>query len=211
KLLRAACTKYNVHLIADEIAVGFGRTGTLFACQQAGITPDFLLLGKGLTGGYLPLSVCLTTDKVYEAFYAEYSAQKAFLHSHSYTGNPLACAAANATLDIFRDDDVLNRNRQLAAYMANATAHFADHAHVAEVRQRGMILAIEMVQDKKTRAPYAWQERRGLAVYRYGLENEALLRPLGNVVYFMPPYVITEAEIDQLAKVTWEGIDRATC
>ena len=153
KLLRAACTKYNVHLIADEIAVGFGRTGTLFACQQAGITPDFLLLGKGLTGGYLPLSVCLTTDKVYEAFYAEYSAQKAFLHSHSYTGNPLACAAANATLDIFRDDDVLNRNRQLAAYMANATAHFADHAHVAEVRQRGLILAIEMVQDKKTRAP----------------------------------------------------------
>jgi len=210
KLLRAACTKYNVHLIADEIAVGFGRTGTLFACEQAGITPDFLLLGKGLTGGYLPLSVCLTTDDVYQAFYAEYSAQKAFLHSHSYTGNPLACAAANATLDIFRDDDVLNRNRQLAAHMAHATAPFAEHPHVAEVRQRGMILAIEMVKDKKTRAPYAWQERRGLAVYRYGLENKALLRPLGDVVYFMPPYVISEAEIDQLAKVAWEGIDRAT-
>ncbi len=210
KLLRAACTKYNVHLIADEIAVGFGRTGTMFACEQAGITPDFLLLGKGLTGGYLPLSVCLTTDSVYQAFYAEYSAQKAFLHSHSYTGNPLACAAANATLDIFRDDDVLNRNRQLAAHMARATAHFAEHAHVAEVRQRGMILAIEMVRDKKTRAPYPWQERRGLAVYRHGLENGALLRPLGNVVYFMPPYVITEAEIDQLAKVAWEGIERAT-
>ena len=210
KLLRAACTKYNVHLIADEIAVGFGRTGTLFACEQAGITPDFLLLGKGLTGGYLPLSVCLTTDTVYQAFYADYSAQKAFLHSHSYTGNPLACAAANATLDIFRDDDVLNRNRQLAAHMAKTTAHFADHPHVAEVRQRGMILAIEMVQDKKTRAPYPWQERRGLAVYRHGLEHEALLRPLGNVVYFMPPYVIKEADIDQLAKVAWEGIDRAT-
>ena len=210
KLLRAACTKYNVHLIADEIAVGFGRTGTLFACEQAGITPDFLLLGKGLTGGYLPLSVCLTTDKVYEAFYAEYSAQKAFLHSHSYTGNPLACAAANATLDIFRDDDVLNRNRQLAAHMARATAQFAEHPHVAEVRQRGMILAIEMVQDKKTREPYPWQERRGMAVYRHGLENGVLLRPLGNVVYFMPPYVISEAEIDQLAKVAWEGIVRAT-
>ena len=210
KLLRAACTKYNVHLIADEIAVGFGRTGTMFACEQAGITPDFLLLGKGLTGGYLPLSVCLTTDDVYQAFYAEYSAQKAFLHSHSYTGNPLACAAANATLDIFRDDDVLNRNRQLAAYMAQATAHFEEHPHVAEVRQRGMILAIEMVKDKKTRAPYPWQERRGLAVYRHGLEQGALLRPLGNVVYFMPPYVINEAEIDRLAKVAWEGIDRAT-
>jgi adenosylmethionine-8-amino-7-oxononanoate aminotransferase len=210
QLLRAACTKYNVHLIADEIAVGFGRTGTLFACEQAGITPDFLLLGKGLTGGYLPLSVCLTTDTVYEAFYAEYSAQKAFLHSHSYTGNPLACAAANATLDIFRDDDVLNRNRQLAAHMAKATTHFAEHPHVAEVRQRGMILAIEMVQDKKSRVPYPWQERRGLAVYRHGLANEALLRPLGDVVYFMPPYVIQETEIDLLAKVAWEGIDRAT-
>jgi len=150
--------------------------------------------------------VCLTTDNVYQTFYADYSAQKAFLHSHSYTGNPLACAAANATLDIFRDDDVLNRNRQLAAYMARATAQFADHAHVAEVRQRGMIVAIEMVQDKKTRAPYAWEERRGLAVYRHGLANEALLRPLGNVVYFMPPYVITEAEIDQLAQVAWKGL-----
>jgi len=210
KLLRAACTKYNVLLIADEIAVGFGRTGTLFACEQAGITPDFLLLGKGLTGGYLPLSVCLTTDDIYQAFYAEYTAQKAFLHSHSYTGNPLACAAANATLDIFHDDDVLNRNRQLAAHMTNATAHFAEHPHVAEVRQRGVILAIEMVKDKKTRASYPWQERRGLAVYRHGLENGALLRPLGNVVYFMPPYVITEAEIGQLAEVAWEGIGLAT-
>ena len=210
KLLRAACTKYNVQLIADEIAVGFGRTGTLFACEQAGITPDFLLLGKGLTGGYLPLSVCMTTDTVYQSFYAEYSTQKAFLHSHSYTGNPLACAAANATLDIFRDDDVLNRNRQLTAHMGKATARIAEHVHVAEVRQRGMILAIEMVQDKKTRAPYPWQERRGLAVYRHGIENGALLRPLGNVVYFMPPYVVTEAEIDQLAKVALEGIHRAT-
>ena len=210
KLLRAACTKYNVHLIADEIAVGFGRTGTMFACEQAEITPDFLLLGKGLTGGYLPLSVCMTTDDVYQAFYAEYTAQKAFLHSHSYTGNPLACAAANATLDIFRDDDVLNRNRQLSAHMAKATAHFADHAHVAEVRQRGMILAIEMVKDKKTRTPYPWQERRGLAVYRHGLASEALLRPLGDVIYFMPPYVIQENEIDQLAKVAWEGIILAT-
>ena len=178
---------------------------------RAGIAPDFLFLGKGLTGGYLLLPVCLTTDDVYQAFYAEYTAQKAFLHSHSYTSNPLACAAANATRGIFRDDDVLNRNRQLAAHMARATAHFAEHPHVAEVRQRGMILAIEMVKDKKTRAPYDWQERRGLAVYRHGLANEALLRPLGNVVYFMPPYVINESEIDRLVKVAWAGIDRATC
>jgi len=210
RLLRQACDQYRVHLIADEIAVGFGRTGTMFACEQAGIRPDFLCLGKGLTGGYLPLSACLTTDEIYAAFYAEYHTRKAFLHSHSYTGNPLGCAAALATLDIFRDDDVLNQNKTLAAHMANATAHFADHPHVAEVRQTGMILAIEMVQDKKTRTPYPWQERRGLAVYRHALEQGALLRPLGDVVYFMPPYVIQPQEIDFLARVAWEGIDAAT-
>ena len=210
RLLRQACDQYRVHLIADEIAVGFGRTGTMFACEQAGIRPDFLCLGKGLTGGYLPLSACLTTDEIYAAFYAEYHTRKAFLHSHSYTGNPLGCAAALATLDIFRDDDVLNQNKTLAAHMANATAHFADHPHVAEVRQTGMILAIEMVQDKKTRTPYPWQERRGLALYRHALEQGALLRPLGDVVYFMPPYVIQPQEIDFLARVAWEGIDAAT-
>jgi adenosylmethionine-8-amino-7-oxononanoate aminotransferase len=209
KLLRQACDKHRVHLIADEIAVGFGRTGTLFACEQAGITPDLLCLGKGLTGGYLPLSACLATDEIYQAFYAEYSARKAFLHSHSYTGNPLACSAALATLDIFRDDDVLNRNRQLATHMARATASLAEHPHVSEVRQTGMILAIEMVKNKKTRAPFPWQERRGLAVYRHALEQGALLRPLGDVIYFMPPYVIQPEEIDFLAQVARDGIDHA--
>jgi adenosylmethionine-8-amino-7-oxononanoate aminotransferase len=209
-LLRAACDKYQVHLIADEIAVGFGRTGTLFACEQAGITPDILCLGKGLSGGYLPLSVCLTGDQLYQAFYADYAAQKAFLHSHSYTGNPLACAAALASLDIFRDDDVLNRNQTLADHMARASAHFSEHPHVAEVRQKGMILAIEMVKDKTTRAPYPWQERRGLKVYRHALDQGVLLRPLGDVIYFMPPYVITPEEIDLMARAAEQGIIHAT-
>jgi len=210
KLLRQACDKYQVHLIADEIAVGFGRTGTMFACEQARIAPDFLCLGKGLTGGYLPLSVCMTTDEVYTAFYAEYTARQAFLHSHSYTGNPLACSAALATLDIFRNDDVINRNKALATHMARATAALAEHPHVAEVRQTGMILAIEMVKDKKTRAPFPWQERRGLAVYRHALERGALLRPLGDVIYFMPPYVITPEEIDLLSEIARDGTDLAT-
>ena len=210
KLLRAACDKYEVHLIADEIATGLGRTGTMFACEQAAIAPDLLLLGKGLTGGYLPLSVCLATDEIYQAFYGDYVGLKAFLHSHSYTGNPLACAAALATLAIFRDDDVLKRNKALAAHMTRATARLADHPHVAEVRQTGMILAIEMAQEKKSRTPYPWQERRGLAVYRHGLEHGALLRPLGDVIYFMPPYVIKPDEIDFLADVAWEGINQAT-
>lgn len=209
KLLRAACDRHGVHLIADEIAVGFGRTGTLFACEQAGITPDFLCLSKGLTGGYLPLSVVLTRDTVYQAFYDDYTRLTAFLHSHSYTGNPLACSAALATLDIFAADDIIERNKALAAEMARATAHLRDHPHVAEVRQMGMILAVEMVKDKASRTPYPWQERRGVHLYRHALSRGALLRPLGNVSYLMPPYVITPEQIRFLAEVMTEGIDVA--
>ncbi|HWP95100.1 MAG TPA: adenosylmethionine--8-amino-7-oxononanoate transaminase [Gammaproteobacteria bacterium] len=210
RLLREACDRYGVHLIADEIAVGFGRTGTLFACEQAGIRPDFMCLSKGLTGGFLPLSVVLTTQDIYDAFYDDYATLRAFLHSHSYTGNPLACRAALATLDIFRDEDVLGRNRELAQRMFDAVAPLADHPHVAEIRQTGMILAIEMVRDRTTREPYPWQERRGLTVYRHGLAHGVLLRPLGNVVYFMPPYVITPEEIDLMARVAIDGIHAAT-
>jgi adenosylmethionine-8-amino-7-oxononanoate aminotransferase len=210
KLLRAACDKYRVHLIADEIAVGFGRTGMMFACEQARITPDIMCLSKGLTGGYLPLAAVLTGDEIYQAFYDDYHKLTAFLHSHSYTGNPLGCRAALATLDIFAEDNVIERNRTLAACLAEATAHFADHPHVAEVRQQGMIVAVELVKDKASRAPYPWQERRGLRIYRYGLQNGVLLRPLGNVVYFMPPYVITPEEIHLMAEVAWQGMQLAT-
>ena len=187
RLLREACDAYQVHLIADEIAVGFGRTGTLFACEQAGIRPDFLCLSKGLTGGYLPLSTVLTTEPVYAAFYDEYTQLKAFLHSHSFTGNPLGCAAALATLAIFREDHTLERNRVLAAHLGARARELEAHPHVAEVRQRGMIVAAELAADKATRRPYPCQERRGLAVYRHALSRGVLLRPIGNVVYFMPP------------------------
>jgi adenosylmethionine-8-amino-7-oxononanoate aminotransferase len=210
ELLREACDRYDVHLIADEIAVGFGRTGTLFACEQGGITPDFMCLSKGLTGGYLPLSVVLTTNGVYEAFYDDYETLKAFLHSHSYTGNPLGCTAALATLGIFRDEDVLGRNRDTARRMRAAVAELEDHPNVGEIRQHGMILAIELVADRAGKRPYPWEERRGLAVYRHGLERGVLLRPLGNVVYFMPPYVITPDEVELMAAVAIEGIARAT-
>jgi adenosylmethionine-8-amino-7-oxononanoate aminotransferase len=210
-LLRAACDRHQVHLIADEIAVGFGRTGTLFACEQAGIRPDFLCLSKGLTGGYLPLSTVMTTDEVYAAFYDEYAKLSAFLHSHSFTGNPLGCAAALASLAIFREDRTLEANRALAAHMGARARELEDHAHVAEVRQRGMIVAIELVRNKATREPYPWQERRGLTIYRHALTRGVLLRPIGNVVYFMPPYVITPAEIDLMAEVAREGVELATC
>jgi adenosylmethionine-8-amino-7-oxononanoate aminotransferase len=210
KLLREACDKYNVHLIADEIAVGFGRTGTMFACEQAGISPDFLCLSKGLTGGYLPLAVVLTHDRIYQAFYDDYEKLTAFLHSHSYTGNPLGCAAALATLDILRQDDVLENNKHLAHHMSISVAQLQEHPHVAEVRQCGMILAIEMIKDKATRTPYPWQERRGLKIYQHALKRGVLLRPLGNVIYFMPPYVITPEQIDLLAEVATEGVELAT-
>ncbi|WP_426992316.1 adenosylmethionine--8-amino-7-oxononanoate transaminase [Methylomonas sp. CM2] len=209
KLLRDACDRYEVHLIADEIAVGFGRTGTLFACEQAGISPDFLCLSKGLTGGYLPLSAVLTTDNVYRAFYDEYRNLNAFLHSHSYTGNALGCRAALATIGIFQQQDVLARNRRLAEVLAGALERFREHPLVGEVRQTGLIAAIELVKDKRTREPYPWQQRRGLRVYRHALAQGVLLRPLGNVIYFMPPYVINEAEIELMVEVAWQGVQLA--
>ena len=207
--LRALCDEYDVHLVADEIAVGFGRTGTLFACEQGGIAPDFLCLSKGLTGGTLPLSAVLTTAGVYEAFYGEYAAGKAFLHSHSYTGNPIACRAALATLSVLCEEPVLERNRALATHLAAGLARFTDHPHVGDVRQTGMIAAIELVHDKARRTPFAASERRGLRVYRHGLERGVVLRPLGNVVYFMPPFCITPDEIDFMLQVAAEGIDVA--
>jgi len=208
-MLREACDRHGVLLIADEIAVGFGRTGTLFACEQAGIRPDFICLSKGLTGGYLPLSVVATTEPVYAAFYDDYVNLTAFLHSHSYTGNPLACAAALATLGIFRDDDVIARNRALIARLGEAVAPLADHPRVAEVRQTGMIAAIEFVKDRRTGERYDWRERRGLCAYEYALAQGALLRPIGNVIYLMPPYVIEPDQIDWLAGVARGAVDSA--
>lgn len=210
QLLREACDEYNVHLIADEIAVGFGRTGTMFACEQAGITPDFMCLSKGLTGGYLPLAVTLAPERIYEAFYDDFENLNAFLHSHSYCGNPLGCSAALATLDLFETSPVLDDNRELAGVMAEAARAFEDHPHVGEVRQHGMILAIEMVKDKAAREPYPWQERRGLTVYRHAMSKGIILRPLGHVVYFMPPYVISAEQIRWVLEVAREGIDLAT-
>ncbi len=210
KMLRAACDQHDVLLIADEVAVGFGRTGTLFACEQAGISPDFICLSKGITGGYLPLAAVLTTDTVYQAFYDDYENLSAFLHSHSYTGNALGCSAALATLELFEQRDVMKDNQVLAKKMADSVAELVDHPHVSDVRQCGMILAIEMVADKASKTPYPWQQRRGLHVYEHALEKGVLLRPLGNVVYFMPPYVINEDEITLMARTAIEGIDIAT-
>ena len=177
RLARALCDRYEVHLICDEIAVGCGRTGTFFAHEQAGIRPDFLCLSKGISGGYLPLSVVLTSDAIYETFYDDATA-KGFLHSHSYTGNALACRAALATLDIFAADKVLEQNKQRAERLATAVAPLAKHPQVRHLRQRGMILAFDVATDD------AKFSRR---FYRAALDREALIRPLGTTVYVMPP------------------------
>ena len=198
-LVREICTKYNVHLIADEVMVGFGRTGELFACEKAGISPDFLVLSKGLTGGYLPLSVVLTSNAIYAKFYCDYNEHKAFLHSHSYTGNALACSAANATLDIFENENIIEKNRKKAQYMAKELEKFAALSNVAEIRQTGMVCAVEL-------KGYAPEERIGLKVYEYGLKHGVFLRPLGHIVYFMPPYIITEQEIKEVMDVAYEAI-----
>jgi len=208
--LRTLCDEYKIHLIADEIAVGFGRTGSMFACEQGGISPDFMCLSKGLTGGYLPMSAVMTSHKIYAAFYAEYTTLRGFLHSHSYTGNALACAAALATMELFEERDVLADNRTLAAQMLEAVAPLRDHANVGEIRQTGMILAIEMVAQREPMVQYDWKQRRGIQVYQYAMAQGVLLRPIGNVIYFMPPYVINSDEIRLLAKVAMAGIDLAT-
>jgi adenosylmethionine-8-amino-7-oxononanoate aminotransferase len=196
---RELCTRYEVHLIADEIMTGFGRTGSLFACEQAGIAPDFLLLSKGITGGYLPLACVLTTDEVYDAFWHD-DVARGFLHSHSYTGNALACRAALAVLDIFRDDDVIEANRARARRFASRTGALAAHPRVRDFRQRGMIWAFE-VDTARAQFP-RW-------CFEQALARGVLLRPIGRTVYFMPPYVIDDADFALLCDATLEILDAA--
>ena len=191
--VRALCDRYQVHLIADEIAVGCGRTGSFFACEQAGIWPDFVCLSKGISGGYLPLSLVMTRDEIYQSFYSEHTS-RGFLHSHSYTGNALACRAALATLAIFQEDDVLAQNKHRAEALTQALAPLVQHPKVAHFRQQGMIWAFDaIVQDPAQAATFS---RR---FFSTALEHELLVRPIGTTVYLMPPYVLDEQETQLLA------------
>ena len=195
---REICSQYDVHLIADEIAVGFGRTGTMFACEQADVTPDFICLSKGITGGYLPLSAVLTSDKVYQAFYDD-NTLKGFLHSHSYTGNPLACSAALATLAIFESDNIIESNKGKAAYL-NSKMQVLTDLPIKNIRHQGMILAFDVKTNngKFSRDCYSAALNQGL-----------LLLPIANTVYFMPPYTITEPEIDLMMQATLQAIQHS--
>lgn len=205
--LRELCDKYDINMIADEIAVGFGRTGKMFACEHADISPDIMCLSKGLTAGYMPLSLVLMSNKIYYAFYDEYDTMKAFLHSHSYSGNPLGCSIAVETLNIFEDEDVINENKIKSEYLRNKVESvLEDIPNVGEYRQIGMIGAIELVKDKNTKEPIDYEKRVGYNIYQKALKKGVLLRALGNIVYFMPPYVITEEEIDFMVEVAKDSI-----
>jgi adenosylmethionine-8-amino-7-oxononanoate aminotransferase len=218
-MLREACDKHGVHLIADEIATGFGRTGKMFAMEwaatgpagpgQRSCSPDLMCLSKGLTGGTLPLAATLATEDIYQAFYADWQAGKAFLHSHSYTGNALACAAALATLELFAQRDWMQANRDLGHLLWMSVAALLKHPNVAEVRQQGMIVAIELAADARARKPFPAAQRRGRRVYEHGLGKGVLLRPLGDVVYLMPPYILTPEEVTLMTQTAVAGIEQA--
>jgi adenosylmethionine-8-amino-7-oxononanoate aminotransferase len=198
KKLRSLCDQTGVLLIADEIATGFGRTGKMFACDQAKIAPDIMCMSKGLTGGYLPMAVTAATEKIYNAFYADYSEGKALMHSHTYSGNPLGCAAALAVQKVLREDHILEKAACTGAYLhENITKRLLSHPNIGEIRHIGLINAMELVTDKEKKTGLNEDLRIGYTIYQKALQHGLILRPLGNILYFNPPLTITEEEIDE--------------
>lgn len=206
--LRRLCDEYGVLLIADEIATGFGRTGRMFACQHAGITPDIMCISKALTGGYMPMSITATTDKIFDAFYDDYNKGKAFMHSHTYSGNPLGCAAALAVLNILREEDILAKAAEQAQYFTAALNDaFGSHKNIGEIRHIGLINAMELVTDKECKTPFDSSLRIGYEIYKKALTHGLLLRPLGNVLYFNPPLNIAREDLDKAISLCRQSMD----
>ena len=208
KRIRELCTKYNVLLIADEVATGFGRTGKMFACQHEGVTPDLMAISKGLTGGYMPLAATVTTDEIYRAFLGKYEDFKTFFHGHSFTGNPLGCAVALANLEVFKKDKTLARLQPKIKTMARLLQPLWQLPHVGDIRQRGFIAAIELVEDKKTRKPYPLEARIGHRVCGIARQRGLLLRPLGNVIMLIPPLSTTLTELRHMIETVRYAIVR---
>ena len=207
KKLRELCDKYNVHLIADEIATGYGRTGKMFAFDHAGVSPDIMCLSKGLTGGYMPMSLCVTTQEIYDAFYADYSTGKAFMHSHTYAGNPLGCSAGIEVLNILKDENIIENAQKNAIYFNNIiNEKFLSIKNVGEVRHIGLINAIELVKDKNSKEPFDSKLRLGYQIYKKALKKGVLLRPLGDVIYFNPPLIIEKEDMDFATDVARECV-----
>lgn len=204
--LAAMTQAHGIHLILDEVATGFGRTGTMFALEQAGVSPDFLCLSKGLTGGCLPMAATLTTEEIYQAFYGDYAAGRTFFHGHTFTGNPIAAAAALGSLRVFAEERVLAGLPDKIAHLRRCLAPFADLPWVGEVRQLGLIAALELVKDKEGKTPFAAEERVGWPIYLEGLKQGIVLRPLGNVVYLWLPLSVTMEAIDEITGRMWQVV-----
>ncbi|WP_035283643.1 MULTISPECIES: adenosylmethionine--8-amino-7-oxononanoate transaminase [unclassified Clostridium] len=208
KKLRKLCDEYKVLLIADEIATGFGRTGKMFAFDHADVSPDIMCVSKGLTGGYMPMAITITTDEIYNAFYDDYNKGKAFMHSHTYSGNPLGCSAALAVQKILKEEAILEKAKLRANYLNNKLKDaLLEYPHIGEIRSIGLINAMELVKDKKTKAGYNPELRIGYEVYKRALNKGLILRPLGNVLYFNPPLIINEEEIDKAVSICKESIE----
>lgn len=210
KEIRRLCTAHNLLLIADEVAVGFGRTGTMFACEQERVVPDLLCVAKGITGGYLPLAATLATEEIYGAFLGEYREMKTFFHGHSYTGNPLACSAALASLSIFEQDRTLELLQPKIVFLQEKLQRFTALPHVGEVRQKGFMAGIELVADKQSKRPFAPEEKTGIRVIQEARRHGLIIRPLGDVIVIMPPLSITLEHLEELLTIVFDSIECVT-
>ncbi|HEX2179651.1 MAG TPA: aminotransferase class III-fold pyridoxal phosphate-dependent enzyme, partial [Actinomycetota bacterium] len=208
--LAALCREHDVLLLADEVATGFGRTGRMFACEHERVAPDILAIGKGLTGGYLPVAATLTTDRIYDAFWGEHSELKTFFHGHSFTGNQLGCAVALASLDLFDSDRLVEKVQVSAAQVADQLKPVAELPHVGDVRQRGLMAGIELVEDRESKRPYPWQEATGMKVCRRARELGMITRPLGDVVVFMPPLVTGPEDLEAMTGILHRAVREVT-
>ncbi|OGS28010.1 MAG: adenosylmethionine--8-amino-7-oxononanoate transaminase [Elusimicrobia bacterium RIFOXYB2_FULL_48_7] len=208
--VRELCTKYGMLMIADEVATGFGRTGTMFACQHENVTPDIMCVAKSITGGYLPLAATLTTQQIYNGFLADYSRQKTFFHGHTYTGNPLACAVAIANLELYEKEKLIPKLQGKIAFLRNELQRFHELEHVGDIRQQGMMVGIELVKNKKTKLDYAYSEKIGIRVIKEARKHGVILRPLGPVIVLMPPLSISINELKTILDGAYKSI-QTTC
>ena len=208
--VRELCTKHDIFMICDEVAVGFGKTGKMFACEHEGVSPDIMALAKGIAGGYLPLAATLTSERVYEGFLGEFAEFKTFFHGHTFTGNPLACAVAIASLEVFEEEKTLEALQEKIDLLTRRLEEFKTLEHVGEVRQRGVMIGIELVADKATKAMYPPEQRMGHRVILEARKRSVIIRPLGDVVVLMPPLAISLEEIDQLCDVVYDSIKQVT-
>jgi adenosylmethionine-8-amino-7-oxononanoate aminotransferase len=208
--IRNICTQYNILMIADEVATGFGRTGKMFACEHEGVSPDIMCIAKGITGGYLPLAATLTTDEIFRGFLGEYRELRTFFHGHTYTGNPLACAAAIANIELFKKEKTLRKLEPKISYLLEQMGQFKQLEHVGDIRQRGFMAGIELVKNRETKEPYPLEDKMGIRVILECRKKGLILRPLGNVIVLMPPLAISLRELKRMTDIAYAAIKKVT-